>query len=151
MKIWAEEVGRDRALVLGLESTALIFFFMNDGVDSGDIFSEEEMVITSHDNVRTLYDKVVQRATIQIIKFLPQYEMLSETDFRLGVSQAFRPNVFINIGPYLDLKLRAMDIYSSEFGNFPFPRSQEVIRALAMLRGGAASGFQAAEAFGLLR
>ena len=34
--------------------------------------------------------------------------------------------------------------------NFPFPRSHQAIRALATLRG-AASGFEAAEAFELLR
>ena len=78
------------------------------------------------------------------------YETLSETDFGLGANQAFRPNVFVNIEPYLAEKLQAMDIYVSELGVFPFPRSHEAIRALAILRG-AASGFKAAEAFELLR
>jgi LmbE family N-acetylglucosaminyl deacetylase len=78
------------------------------------------------------------------------YETLSETDFSLGATQRFRPNVFIDIEQYLDDKLKAMDIYSSELGAFPFPRSHEAIRALATLRG-AASGFKAAEAFELLR
>lgn len=84
------------------------------------------------------------------VKRVLAYETLSETDFGLGVSQAFRPNVFINIEHYLDHKLRAMDIYSSELGIYPFPRSHEAIRALATIRG-VASGFKAAEAFELLR
>lgn len=84
------------------------------------------------------------------IKRVLAYETLSETDFGLGVSQAFRPNVMVNIEPYLAEKIRAMEIYSSELGEFPFPRSQGAIRALATLRG-AASGFKAAEAFELLR
>jgi len=84
------------------------------------------------------------------VKRVLAYETLSETDFGLGTRQAFRPNVFIDIEPYLDDKLRAMDIYASEVGAFPFPRSHEAIRALATLRG-AASGFKAAEAFELLR
>ena len=78
------------------------------------------------------------------------YETLSETDFGLRAEQSFRPNIFVDIGPYLEDKLRAMDIYASELGVYPFPRSHEVIRALATLRGGA-SGFKAAEAFELLR
>lgn len=78
------------------------------------------------------------------------YETLSETDFGLGVNQAFRPNVFVNIEPYIEGKLTAMDIYESELGNFPFPRSHKAIQALATLRG-VASGFKAAEAFELLR
>lgn len=60
------------ALVLGIENTASTFFFMNDGVDSGDILSQEEIRITCHDDARTLYDKVVQMAMVQITKFLPQ-------------------------------------------------------------------------------
>jgi LmbE family N-acetylglucosaminyl deacetylase len=78
------------------------------------------------------------------------YETLSETDFGLEADHGFRPNVFVDIEPYLDGKLQAMDIYASELGMFPFPRSHEAIRALATLRG-AASGFKAAEAFKLLR
>ena len=78
------------------------------------------------------------------------YETLSESDFGLGTNQSFRPNVFVDIEPFLSEKLRAMDIYASELGAFPFPRSHEAIRALATLRG-AASGFRAAEAFELLR
>lgn len=84
------------------------------------------------------------------VKRVLAYETLSETDFGLSTSQVFRPNVFVDIEPFLDDKLRAMDIYKSEMGAFPFPRSQEAIRALAVLRG-AASGFKAAEAFELLR
>ena len=84
------------------------------------------------------------------VKRVLAYETLSETDFGLGTDSGFRPNVFVDIEPFLEGKLRAMDIYVSELGTFPFPRSREAIRALATLRG-AASGFRAAEAFELLR
>jgi N-acetylglucosamine malate deacetylase 1 len=84
------------------------------------------------------------------VKRVLAYETLSETDFGLGTDRGFRPNVFVDIAPFLEAKLRAMDIYASELGEFPFPRSQQAIRALATLRG-AASGFMAAEAFELLR
>ena len=84
------------------------------------------------------------------VKRVLAYETLSETDFGLGTDQGFRPNVFVDVEPYLAGKLRAMDVYASELGEFPFPRSHEVIRALATLRG-SASGFKAAEAFELLR
>lgn len=78
------------------------------------------------------------------------YETLSETDFSMGTAKEFRPNVFVDIEPYLESKLTAMSLYSSELGEFPFPRSLKAMRALAALRG-AASGFKAAEAFELLR
>ena len=84
------------------------------------------------------------------VKRVLAYETLSETDFGLGTDQAFRPNVFVDITEFFGKKIKAMDIYASEVGDFPFPRSHEAIRALATLRG-AASGFKAAEAFELLR
>jgi hypothetical protein len=56
----------------------------------------------------------------------------------------------VNIEDFLESKLKAMSIYKSELGEFPFPRSQKAITALANVRG-AASGFMAAEAFELLR
>ncbi|WP_295583626.1 PIG-L deacetylase family protein [uncultured Lamprocystis sp.] len=78
------------------------------------------------------------------------YETLSETDFVLDPQKAFRPNVFVDIGGHLEEKLAIFDLYASELGAFPFPRSHEAVRALATLRG-AAAGYKAAESFGLLR
>ena len=78
------------------------------------------------------------------------YETLSETDFGLRRESCFRPNVFVDIDAFLDGKVRALEIYASELGEFPFPRSREAIRALAAVRG-VAAGFKAAEAFELLR
>jgi LmbE family N-acetylglucosaminyl deacetylase len=84
------------------------------------------------------------------IKRVLAYETLSETDFSMSTSHRFQPNVFVNIEDQLQEKLQALDIYSSELGEFPFPRSNPAISALAALRG-ASSGFKAAEAFELLR
>ena len=84
------------------------------------------------------------------VKRILAYETLSETNFSLAPAQKFNPNVYINIENYLQEKIKAMTIYKSETGAFPFPRSNEAIVALASLRG-ASSGFKAAEAFELLR
>lgn len=78
------------------------------------------------------------------------YETLSETDCALSRADGFRPQVFVDIGPFLEEKLRVMAHYRSEVDKFPFPRSVDALRALAALRG-AASGYSAAEAFELLR
>ncbi len=79
------------------------------------------------------------------------YETLSETDFNLNADVGgFRPNVFVDITPHLDEKIEIMRLFASEMGTFPFPRSEHALRALAHLRG-AAAGYEAAEAFMLLR
>lgn len=79
------------------------------------------------------------------------YETLSESDFTLNPDVGgFRPTVFMDITPFLDRKIAIMRRFASELGAHPFPRSERALRALADLRG-AASGFEAAEAFMLLR
>lgn len=77
------------------------------------------------------------------------YETLSETGFNL-LAPVFAPNSYVDIAPYLDGKLAAMRLYDGEMGRFPFPRSEEAIRAQAALHG-SACGKAAAEAFVLLR
>ena len=84
------------------------------------------------------------------IKRILAYETLSETEFGLDPNKRFQPNVYVNIEGFLESKLQAMNVYSSEIQSFPFPRSNEAISALAVLRG-SNSGFKQAEAFELLR
>ena len=79
------------------------------------------------------------------------YETQSETDFDIAPdSSGFRPNVFVDISRYIEQKVQIAGIFESEFTTHPFPRSFDGMRALALLRG-AASGFEAAEAFMLVR
>ncbi|NBV71345.1 MAG: formyl transferase [Burkholderiaceae bacterium] len=60
------------ALVLGLKKTGSTFFFMNSVADSGDILSQKEISIDDQDNARTLYDKVIRAALIQMTELMPQ-------------------------------------------------------------------------------
>lgn len=60
------------ALVLGLKNTGSTFFFMDDGVDSGDILSQKKIEINYDDNARTLYNKIINVALKQIEDFLPK-------------------------------------------------------------------------------
>jgi N-acetylglucosamine malate deacetylase 1 len=79
------------------------------------------------------------------------YETLSETEWApVAGGAGFTPTVFINITEQLDTKLKAMACYKTQLKEPPHPRSLEVIKAQASLRG-ATVGFQAAEAFVLER
>lgn len=85
------------------------------------------------------------------VKKILAYETLSETEFGINPdANGFRPNYFVDISQYLERKLEIMRIYESEMGPAPFPRSEEAISALAVIRG-AAAGTKAAEAFMLLK
>lgn len=85
------------------------------------------------------------------IKRILAYETLSETEFGLDSGiDCFKPNVFVSVDGFLDKKIEIMKLYGSELGTFPFPRSEESIRAHAAFRGSTA-GFRAAESFMLLK
>ena len=121
------------------------------------IFKPNEIFIPHPSDIHTDH-KIVFNAAVScskwfrfpFVKRILTYETLSETEFGINPNQTFKPNVFINIEPYIEKKLKAISIYKSELEEFPFPRSLEAARALAMLRG-SSSGFKAAEAFELLK
>jgi N-acetylglucosamine malate deacetylase 1 len=85
------------------------------------------------------------------VRSIYAYETLSETDFCLRPDDpGFRPNLYEDISGYLDMKIAIMAEFEGEMGQFPFPRSEECLRALATLRGSQAN-CQAAEAFMILK
>lgn len=85
------------------------------------------------------------------IRSVRVYETLSETEFGLRPDDSgFRPNLFIDISPFLEQKLNIMNIYASEMAEFPFPRSRGALEAQARLRG-SQCGAVAAESFMLLK
>jgi LmbE family N-acetylglucosaminyl deacetylase len=153
--------GFDEVYSLNFQTTRLDTIPMSDLVAAVSsvfkVFKPDEIFVPHSADVHTDH-RIVFDAVIACTKWFRHpsvkrvlaYETLSETDFGLRADKTFRPNVFVDIEQFLSGKLQAMDIYASEVGEFPFPRSQEAIRALATLRG-AASGFKAAEAFELLR
>ena len=61
-------------LALGLEKTASYIFFMDEGVDSGDILSQEPINISYSDDAGSLYEKIEHKAVKQIERFLTQLE-----------------------------------------------------------------------------
>lgn len=87
----------------------------------------------------------------QPLQAIYAYETLSETNWNAApLTPGFLPNTYFDISSVLELKLEAMRSYQSQLKPFPHERSLEAIRALARLRG-ATVGFEAAEAFVLIR
>ncbi|MDE5699482.1 MAG: methionyl-tRNA formyltransferase [Lachnospiraceae bacterium] len=54
------------ALALGLKQTASTFFMLNADADTGDIVSQRKVEIDYSDNARSLYNKLISAAEIQI-------------------------------------------------------------------------------------
>lgn len=85
------------------------------------------------------------------IKEVYTMETLSETEFSAPyIQNVFTPNYFVDISPFLQKKIEIMNIFTSEIGEHPYPRSNRNIKALATLRG-AQAGVNYAEAFMCLK
>lgn len=83
------------------------------------------------------------------VKKIITMEIVSETDFGRP-NNPFVPNYYVDITGYVEKKIQAMQIYDTELGEPPFPRSEENIRALAVVRG-ATAGVRFAEAFRIIK
>jgi len=86
----------------------------------------------------------------QVVRGLASFEVPSSTGWGFSSTDAFSPNLFVNIETSLDSKIRALEAYGTEIPKSPHARSLEAVAALAVFRGGHV-GVQAAEAFQLHR
>jgi len=85
------------------------------------------------------------------IKKIVMMETLSETEFAPSTKEdSFIPNMFVDITGFIDSKIEIMNHYRNEIGQYPFPRSERNIRALATFRG-ATAGCEYAESFMILK
>lgn len=126
-----------------------------------EIFNEiqPEIIYTvnrsdAHSDHRILFDAVVactKSFRYPYIKQVLMYECISETEFAPSLPEkVFLPNYFVDISNHMEQKLKIMQIFESELGIHPFPRSLENIKALAHFRG-ASVGVNYAEAFQLIK
>jgi len=76
---------------------------------------------------------VATRPTRDHINVVYAYETASSTEW--GYPRSFNPDTFVDIGDVLEMKTRAMELYSDELRDYPHPRSIEGLRAKAVHTG----------------
>lgn len=81
------------------------------------------------------------------IKKILMMEVLSETEYAISI---FQPNYFVDITDFFDKKIEILKIFKSEIDKHPFPRSEDAVKAMSVLRGTMA-GVVYAEAFVMLK
>lgn len=81
--------------------------------------------------------RLFQRKPVKLLKALYFMEIPSSTDWAFPIDgQQFRPDTFIEIGEVgLSKKIEALYAYEGVMRSYPHPRSDEAIRALAVMRG----------------
>lgn len=119
-----------------------------DNIKANVIYAPfENDVHTDHGVVFKALMSSVKSFRSPSVKSVRIYETISETEFNINHEDlAFKPNLWIDISEFLDMKIEIMKIYKSEIKPHPFPRSEEGIKSLAYLRG-AFCNVKAAESF----
>jgi len=100
------------ALVLGLESSASTFFFMNESADSGDILSQVDFNISYKDDAASVYKKVVDVALQQVedIVFKLQNGTLSTVKQDNSVANTWRRRT--ELDGLIDFRMNSRSIYN---------------------------------------
>ena len=120
---------------------------------------EPDVVITHHIGDLNIDHQIIHRAVTtacrpqpnQFVKFLLSFEVASSTEWQSpSANLNFNPNWFEDISSTLNLKLNALEVYSSEMRDWPHSRSLKAVDHLAKWRG-ATVGIEAAEAFMLIK
>lgn len=100
---------------------------------------------------RALYEATItatRPSSNSSVKEIISFEVPSSTEWYFP--SKFSPNIFIDISKELPFKLKALKEYKTEIKKFPHPRSVKALEIISK-RWGTVSGFQAAEAFSLVR
>lgn len=158
----SEEFGFSRIFQLGYPTMSLTDSTLNKLISQiSDIFHTVQPEVLyvmnrsdAHSDHRVTFDAVLactKSFRYPFIKRVLMYECISETEFAPALPEkVFIPNYYVDITEMMNRKLQIMEIFASEIGEHPFPRSFNNIKALAHFRG-ASVGVNYAEAFQLLK
>lgn len=119
---------------------------------------QPRIIFTHHAGDLNIDHTITHRAVITAtrpmndcpVKEILAFEVPSSTEWSFEETNQFVPNYFIDITGHLDRKTTALNYYTSEIQQFPHPRSNRYVEALAEIRGSAV-GRQHCEAFSLIR
>jgi LmbE family N-acetylglucosaminyl deacetylase len=115
-----------------------------------------DVVYTHSQNDINIDHRLVYESTIiatrpsekNIVKEVYSFEVPSSSEWNF--THMFTPNTFVKIDQELKFKIKAMSKYVTEIEKYPHPRSLEALEIIAK-RWGTVSGYNAAEAFVLIR
>lgn len=108
-------------------------------------------VHTDHRLTASVVASAIKSFRAPYIKQVLMYECLSETDAAPCLPEkVFIPQIYNDVTPFINEKLKIMRLYDSEMQESPMPRSKEAILAQARFRG-AAMAIEYAEAFMILK
>ncbi len=154
-------LGASSSTFLGLPDNKLDSIPLLDVVEPLEGICAElapEVVYTHHYGDLNVDHRVTHQAVMTACRPLPggavkeilTFEVMSSTEWGSVGLAPFLPNLFVDIGAHLEIKMRALDAYALEMRAIPHSRSLAHARCLAQHHGNCV-GVDAAEAFMVMR
>ena len=118
-----------------------------------------EIIYTHHSGDLNIDHRIIFQAVLTAtrpvnncpVKEIYSFEVPSSTEWSFQkINGPFLPNVFEDISETWEKKIQAMRMYKTEIKEFPHPRSEQAILAIAK-KWGSTAGLKYAEAFELIR
>ncbi|MBR5662830.1 MAG: methionyl-tRNA formyltransferase [Bacilli bacterium] len=118
------------AIIDGYKETGVTIMYMAEGMDDGDIISQEKIIIDKEDNVGTLHDKLSMLGASLLEKTLPS--ILSKTNNRIKQDESlvtFAPTIKRE-DEHIDFNKNGEEIINLIRGLNPWPLSNIILNDL---------------------
>lgn len=116
-----------RAIINGDEKTGITIMYMAEGMDDGDIITQESINIDDNDNVGTLHDKLSNLGSSLLIKTLPNIISGNITRIKQNSCDATFSYNIKKEDEYVDFDDTTKNVYNKIRGLYPFPTGYTII------------------------
>ena len=116
-----------KAIIDGYEKTGVTIMYMDEKMDSGDILSQEEIIIEDTDTVGTLFDKLSVMGASLLIKTLPDLIKGKITPIKQDESEVTYAYNIKREEERIDFSHSTRDVYNQIRGLNPYPGSYGVL------------------------
>lgn len=109
------------SLINGDEKTGITIMYMAEGMDDGDIISQEEVVIDFDDNLNSLEDKLSNLGKALLLKTLPSIISGDVKRIKQNDSDVTFAKIIKRSDEFIDFKDNAINIYNKVRALSPYP------------------------------
>lgn len=109
------------SLINGDEKTGITIMYMAEGMDDGDIISQEEVIIDFDDNLNSLEDKLSNLGKALLLKTLPSIISGDVKRIKQNDSDVTFAKIIKRSDEFIDFKDNAINIYNKVRALSPYP------------------------------
>ena len=109
------------ALIDGYDETGVTIMYMDKGMDTGDIITQEKIDILKTDNVGTIHDKLSILGSELLLKTLPSIINGTNSRIKQNDSEATYCHNITHEEEIIDFKKNVIDIFNQVRGMNPYP------------------------------